>query len=120
MSWKFHNESPIYLQLMEKIKISIVNGHYPSGSRLPAVRDLAVEAGVNPNTVQRAFAELEREGLVQSDRTNGRFVSEDQEMIGKIREELCDRYIREVYRSLSELGLEEEEIRKRISSWEEV
>ena len=68
MKWKFSNDAPIYAQLMEQIKAAIVTGQFPPGERLPSVRDLAAEAGVNPNTMQRAFAELEREGLVHSRR----------------------------------------------------
>ena len=72
MQWSFSNDLPIYSQLIGQIKVGIVSGVFPPGERLPSVRDLATEAGVNPNTMQRALAELERDGLVYSQRTAGR------------------------------------------------
>ena len=83
MIWSFTPDRPIYLQLQERLKQSIVSGIYPPGDKLPAVRDIAIEAAVNPNTVQRALTELEREGLVHAQRTSGRFVTEDIEVIGR-------------------------------------
>ena len=77
MKWQFSNDAPIYTQLIEQIQVGIVAGAFPPGERLPSVRDLATEAGVTPNTMQRALAELERDGLVFSHRTAGRFVTED-------------------------------------------
>ena len=64
MQWQFSNDAPIYTQLIQQVKVGIVTGAFPPGERLPSVRDLATEAGVNPNTMQRALAELERDGLV--------------------------------------------------------
>ena len=69
MQWQFSNDAPIYTQLIQQVKVGIVTGAYPPGERLPSVRDMATEAGVNPNTMQRALAELERDGLVYSQRT---------------------------------------------------
>ena len=83
MTWSFAPDRPIYLQLQEQIKLSIVSGLHPPGGKLPAVRDLAEAAAVNPNTVQRALTELEREGLVHTQRTSGRFVTEDKNVIEK-------------------------------------
>ena len=77
MKWSFANDLPIYTQLIDQIKVGIVTGAFPPGERLPSVRDLATEAGVNPNTMQRALSQLESEGLVYSQRTAGRFVTED-------------------------------------------
>ena len=77
MRWNIRSDAPVYSQLVEHIKLAIVSGEFPLGSRLPSVRELAAEAGVNPNTMQRAFAELEREGLVLTQRTAGRTVTED-------------------------------------------
>ena len=77
MQWQFSNDAPIYTQLIQQVKVGIVTGAFPPGERLPSVRDMATEAGVNPNTMQRALAELERDGLVYSQRTAGRFVTED-------------------------------------------
>ena len=89
MTWSFTPDRPIYLQLQEALKLSIVSGHNPPGSKLPAVRDLAIDAAVNPNTVQRALTELEREGLVYAQRTSGRFVTEDTTVIEKTKSELA-------------------------------
>ena len=80
MSWTFDNKKPIYLQIMEKIKLQIVPLHWNPINNLPTVRELASEAGVNPNTIQRALSDLEREGFVYSKRTTGRFVTEDKEL----------------------------------------
>ena len=77
MEWRFSNEAPIYQQIMEQIKAMIATGVLTSGDKLPSVRELAVEAGVNPNTMQKALSELEREGLLCSKRTSGRFVTDN-------------------------------------------
>ena len=81
MDWNFNNDMPIYTQLVDKIKLSIVSGQLAPGDKLNTVRELAAEAKVNPNTMQRAFQELERGGLVFSQRNSGRFVTEDVEAI---------------------------------------
>ena len=78
MDWNFRNDQPIYSQLTQRLTEAIVSGIYAPGEKLPSVRELAVEAGVNPNTVQRALSELERDGLVFSQRTAGRFVTENE------------------------------------------
>ena len=78
MAWDLKSDRPIYSQLIEQIQLKIVSGVYPAGSKLPSVRDMASDASVNPNTMQRALAELENEGLLYSQRTNGRFVTEDE------------------------------------------
>ena len=90
MKWYFSDSAPIYAQLIRQIKVGIVTGAFPPGERLPSVRDLATEAGVNPNTMQRAFAELERDGLVYSQRTAGRFVTEDRAMIEQTKKALAE------------------------------
>ena len=89
MTWTFTPDRPIYLQLQEHLKLSIVSGRYPPGDKLPAVRDLALEAAVNPNTMQRALTELERDGLVFTQRTSGRYVTEDGEVIKKVKNDLA-------------------------------
>jgi len=89
MTWSFTPDRPIYLQLQERIKLSIVSGQQPPGGKLPAVRDLAEEAAVNPNTVQRALTELEREGLVHTQRTSGRFVTEDESVIERTKTKMA-------------------------------
>ena len=89
MEWNFRNDLPIYSQLVEQIKRGIVSGAFAPGERLSSVRDMAMEAGVNPNTMQRALQELEREGLVFSQRSSGRFVTEDVSVIDRARSALA-------------------------------
>jgi len=119
MGWKFTDETPIYLQIVEMIKTEIVSGKYHSGDKLPAVRDLALEAGVNPNTVQKAFSELERQGLVRSERTSGRFVEIDVKEIEILRNSLSDSYIKELFMHLKQLGMDEKRIKEAVSNWED-
>ena len=110
MQWQFSNEMPIYSQLVEQIKIGIVSGMFPPGERLPSVRDLATEAGVNPNTMQRAMTELERDGLVYSQRTAGRFVTEDHAVIQAAKRDLAQRHIHAFLAAILRLGYRREEI----------
>ena len=77
MDWRLEDNRPIWLQLSQQLTRRIITGVYPPGSRLPSVRELAAEAGVNPNTMQRALAQLEQEGLARADRTAGRLVTQD-------------------------------------------
>ncbi len=110
MNWQFGGDAPIYAQLVAQIKLGIVSGEFPSGERLPSVRDLAVEAGVNPNTMQRALTELEREGLVFSQRTTGRFVTEDRNMIEEAKHALADTQIKIFLEAMNRLGYKKQEI----------
>ena len=104
MTWSFTPDRPIYLQLQELLGLSIVSGQHPPGSKLPAVRDLAIEAAVNPNTVQRALTELERDGLVYSQRTSGRFVTEDVQVIGKKKNEMALELVNAFLEKMAALG----------------
>lgn len=104
MEWEFREDAPIYLQLCERLSADIASGVYAPGARLSAVRELAREAGVNPNTVQRALAELERAGLVYSKRTSGRFVTEDAARIEQERQHLAERQAREFLVTMERLG----------------
>lgn len=110
MKWQFSNDAPIYSQLIEQVTVGIVSGAFPPGERLPSVRDLAVEAGVNPNTMQRALTELERDGLVYSQRTAGRFVTEDRDMIGAAKQNLAESQIRNFLTAMVRLGYDKQEI----------
>lgn len=110
MRWQFSNNAPIYSQLIEQVQIGIVTGAFPPGERLPSVRDLATEAGVNPNTMQRALMELERDGLVYSQRTAGRFVTEDRGLIESVKRGLAQRHIRAFLAAMEPLGYRREEI----------
>ena len=110
MQWSFSNDLPIYSQLIGQIKVGIVSGVFPPGERLPSVRDLATEAGVNPNTMQRAMTELERDGLVYSQRTAGRFVTEDHAVIEAAKRDLAQRHIHAFLAAMLRLGYGREEI----------
>ncbi len=116
MNWSFQPDRPIYVQLIERIKLLIVSGAYPAGSRLPSVRDMASEASVNPNTLQKALSELEREGLVYTQRTSGRFVTEDENMIKQVKKELAIEQIELVTKKLIEMGFSKEEMLALIES----
>lgn len=110
MDWNLTNDRPIYLQLEEILMQAIASGQYPAGSRLPAVRELAAEAGVNPNTMQRALTDLEREGLLYSQRTAGRFVTDETERIRGKRRELAMTQVQNFLTSMKEMGFSAEEI----------
>ncbi|MBQ9647051.1 MAG: GntR family transcriptional regulator [Oscillospiraceae bacterium] len=104
MEWIFRPDAPIYTQLYEHLTLAIVSGTFPPGGRLPAVRELAVDAGVNPNTVQRALSELERDGLVYSQRTTGRYVTDDAERIEQERRKLAEGRARDFLAAMQKLG----------------
>ena len=110
MQWQFYNDAPIYTQLIQQVKVGIVTGAFPPGERLPSVRDMATEAGVNPNTMQRALAELERDGLVYSQRTAGRFVTEDNTMINTAKRSLAERHVKTFLEAMLRLGFQKDEI----------
>ena len=116
MDYRFNDNIPIYIQLVEMIKTDIVSGKYQPGDKLPAVRDMAMELGVNPNTVQRAFSELEREDLVKSDRRNGRYVTDDKKKIKGLLEILSEKYIDELFEKLNSLGMSDKQIVKMINN----
>lgn len=110
MEWHLRNDSPIYSQLVAQMELAIVSGTVRPGDRLMPVRELASEAGVNPNTMQRALQELERRGLVYSQRTAGRFVTEDAELIAQSKSSLADAQIRAFLDAMARLGFLREDI----------
>lgn len=110
MPWDLNNDRPIYLQIMERIQRDIVSGIYPPGSRIPSVRELALEAAVNPNTMQKALSELERSGLVYSQRTSGRFITEDETLLKQTRMQLASGQIQDFFQHMKQLGFTHEEI----------
>lgn len=112
MSWTFDNERPIYSQLLEKLQMQIVSGQYSPGDKLPSVRELSATANVNPNTMQKAFAALEQSGLICTQRTSGRTVTEDITMIKSVQRELASSHITQFIRKMKELGFSAEEIKK--------
>ena len=107
---QFRSDQPIYTQLVGQWKREIASGLLPPGERMPSVRDLAAEMGVNPNTVQRALQELEREGLIYTQRTSGRFVTEDAAAIGRCREALAGGLVREFLAAMTLLGYQRQDI----------
>ena len=109
MDWSFNNDTPIYSQLVDKIKLSIVSGQLPPGEKLSTVRDLASEAKVNPNTMQRALAQLEQDGLAVSSRTAGRTVTEDIAIIQNARRKRAREAVAECLQILADLGYTREE-----------
>lgn len=104
MGWNFQNDRPIYAQLMEQIKRRIISGVYAPGEKMPSVRDLAAEASVNPNTMQRAFAQLEQEGLLYTQRTSGRYVTEDEGRILQMKEDLAKELTESYFIAMEQLG----------------
>lgn len=116
VEFEFDNERPIYMQLVQRLRVGIVSGELPPGSRLPSVRELAVRAKVNPNTVQRALGELEEDGLLFTERTNGKFVALDETHIRREKEKLARESLERLRRELKGIGMTDEEIRQ---FWEE-
>ena len=118
MQWQFSNDAPIYAQLIRGVQIRIVAGVFPPGERLPSVRDLAAEAGVNPNTMQRALAQLEAEGLVYTERTTGRFVTEDTALLEQLRDETARAMTAEYLEKMRGIGYGPAEAAKLMTGWE--
>ena len=110
MNRNFRSDLPIYTQLIGQLEQDIASGVLPPGERLPSVRDLAAELSVNPNTVQRALQELERAGLIYTQRTSGRFVTEDTAAISRCKENLAEGLIREFLAAMTLLGYQRQDI----------
>ena len=109
MPWDLDNDLPIYLQLMERIQHDIISGVYRPGDKIPSVRDLALDAAVNPNTMQKALSELERSGLVYSQRTSGRFITEDEKLLKKMKMDLATEHIHQFFEQMHHLSFSDEE-----------
>ena len=109
MQWDLNSDRPVYIQLIEQIQAGIISGHYKAGDKLPSVRDLAAEAAVNPNTMQKALSELERTGLVYSNRTSGRFITSDMEMIQELKKQSARKEIQDFLDRMALLGFQPEE-----------
>ena len=110
MEWKIDNNKPVYIQIVEQLKVKIISGEIELDSKLDSVRSLAAEAMVNPNTMQKALAELEREGFVYSKRTSGRFVTDNKELIENERKNLVKENVKKTLDTLINLGYTNEEI----------
>lgn len=104
MSEQFDSSRPIYAQLVERLKAKILAGTYPPGGHLDSVRDMAAAAGVNPNTMQRALAQLETEGLVRTERTAGRYVTEDTMLIEQLRAATAEKFAEEFLEKMQGIG----------------
>ena len=104
MAWELDSDRPIFIQIVERIQMEIISGKYSPGDKLPSVRDLAAVAAVNPNTMQKALTELERTGLVYSQRKIGRFITEDEKMIEELKNNLAQEQIKEFLENMSKLG----------------
>ncbi len=115
MEYQFSNDKPIYLQLMDVFKVAIVSGELPKGERLESVRDLAIVAKVNPNTMQKALSELERIGLVRTERTSGRFITDDEELILSMKNEIAEKEISVFLEKMKSIGISKESVIKLIS-----
>lgn len=109
MTNQFQSNIPIYLQLVNQFKHRIVSGELTAGSKLESVRDLAISFEVNPNTMQRALAELERDGLVFAERTSGRFITKDRGLIIKMRESVAHEIIEQFIQQMNSLGFSNQE-----------
>lgn len=114
MAWKFNNDSPIYLQIMDEIKFRIAQGKLKSGDQVPPVRELAMKAGVNPNTMQKALAELEREGVLYSQRTSGRYVAGPEDGGLSMRDKVSFKYAQSYVEGMRGLGYENGELVDRL------
>ena len=110
MKWQIDNNRPVYIQLVEQLRMKIISGEIELDSKLDSVRSLAADAMVNPNTMQKALAELEREGFVYSKRTSGRFVTDNKELIEKERKNLVKDNVKNTLDTLINLGYTNEEI----------
>ena len=105
MNYIFDNERPIYIQLVEIIRIEIVSGKFKKGQRMPSVRELALIMKVNPNTMQKALAELENEQLIYTERTNGKYVTEDEKLIEKVKKKLAQEKVNNYLNSMKNIGI---------------
>lgn len=112
MPWNLDSSRRIYLQIIERVQMDVITGRYQPGDKLPSVRDLAQEAAVNPNTMQKALSELERSGLIYSQRTSGRFITEDKELIHQMQKELAAAEVSAFVAHMKQLGITPEEIRQ--------
>lgn len=109
MAWKFSSDKPVYLQISDRIVKKVLSGEYKAGEQIPSVRQIALEAAVNPNTVQHAFAELENEGLIISKGTLGRFVTEDEQVVAICRRKRAEQLVREFSKNMNELSISKEQ-----------
>lgn len=109
MQWDLNSERPVYIQLIEQIQAGIISGYYKPGDKLPSVRDLAADAAVNPNTMQKALSDLERIGLVYTNRTSGKFITSDEALIKLLKGQAAKKQILEFIDKMKQLGFDPKE-----------
>ncbi|MBQ3145551.1 MAG: GntR family transcriptional regulator [Clostridia bacterium] len=109
MNFIFDNDRPIYIQLVEQLKEYIVAGKFKAGEKLPSVREFAMQIKVNPNTVQKALAEIENQKLIYTERTNGKFVTENEKLIENVKKELADQKVQKYFQDMNKLGINKED-----------
>lgn len=119
MEWNFKSGQPIYTQIIDQLKVKIAIGEFKPGEKIPSVRELAMEASVNPNTMQRALSEIEREGLVYTVRAKGRFVTDEPEKLQYLKSNLAKEHVKKLFSKLEELGIEKKEIVDIVIKWSE-
>ena len=117
VAWSFENGIPIYQQIITELKMQIAAGTYQPDDRLPPVRELAMDAGVNPNTMQRALAQMEQEGVLYTNRTAGRHVASDPEKIRSLRRQIAEDEIARMFGKLQGIGMSKEEITAAVDAW---
>jgi len=110
MNWKFSKDKPIYLQIIDTVQMSIISGELSPGDKLLSVREMALEAEVNPNTMQKALQELEKMRLVFSQRTSGRFITEDKNMIDELKKNFAEKIIIDFFHKMKDIGFTKSEI----------
>ncbi len=110
MSFNFNNDTPIYIQIIEDIKLQIINKRYKPNDKIPSVRELSILYGVNPNTIMKALTELEDLGLIYTERTNGKFVTDNEKVINEAKSQTVNDMINKFYCSMEGLGLSKKEI----------
>ena len=118
MDYIFDNDRPIYIQLVEKLRMEIISGNLKPGEKIPSVRELAITARVNPNTMQKALVELEDEGLLFTERTNGKFVTENKELIEKVKKELAKEKVNNYLKDMKNIGIDYDEALKYLQKLE--
>jgi DNA-binding transcriptional regulator YhcF (GntR family) len=110
MQWEINSDRPVYVQLIEQIQAGIISGYFKPGDKLPSVRDFAADAAVNPNTMQKALSELERTGLIYTNRTSGRLITSDTKLIEDLRKQSARSQIIEFVDRMMLLGFQPDEI----------
>lgn len=110
MPWQFHERSPVFIQIADRIRAEILSGRYPPEAQIPPVRQLAFEASVNPNTMQRALTELENEGLICTRGTVGRFVTSDRAALEQARRAAHESVMRSLVENALSVGITREEL----------